>query len=214
MLFNRAKLVEANIDKFLDNILKAALVFDQAIKDYFDGKAEIFEERTEDIKKLESESDDVRRQIKYTLYKELLIPDARADVLGLLESLDDIIDTAQTVLIRFSIEKPLIWEPLKADFLELSATSAKCVEEIVTASRAFFREPSSVAPCLVKVHFIEHEADKIEERIMRKAFDGDFIKKFSEKVHMRYFAERISLLADQAEAVADNLDIYTIKRLI
>jgi len=214
MLFNRAKTVEANIDKYLDNILKAALVFDQAIKDYFEGKTENFEEKTEDIKKLESESDDVRRDIKHTLYKELLIPDARGDVLGLLESLDDVIDTAQTVLIRFSIEKPIIWEPLKADFLELSGTSTKCVEEIVKAARAFFREPSNVAAGLVKVHFFEHEADKIEERIMRKAFDGDFIEKFSERVHMRYFAERISMLADEAEAVADRLDIYTIKRTV
>jgi uncharacterized protein Yka (UPF0111/DUF47 family) len=31
---------------------------------------------------------------------------------------------------------------------------------------------------------------------------------------MRYFAERISLLADEAEDVADRLDIYTIKRSI
>ena len=214
MLFNRAKTVEANIDKYLDNILKAALVFDQAMKDYFEGKTENFEVKTEDIKKLESESDDVRRDIKHTLYKELLIPDARGDVLGLLESLDDVIDTAQTILIRFSIEKPIVWDELKNDFLELSATSTKCVEEIVTAARAFFREPSNVAACLVKVHFFEHEADKIEERIMRKAFDGDFIEKFSEKVHMRYFAERISLLADEAEAVADRLDIYTIKRTV
>jgi len=49
---------------------------------------------------------------------------------------------------------------------------------------------------------------------MRKAFDGDFIDKFSLKVHMRYFAERISMLADEAEDVADRLDIYTIKRSI
>lgn len=214
MLFNRAKLVEANIEKYLENILKAGLIFEQALKDYFDGNTENFENRKEEISKLESESDNIRRDIKHTLYKELLIPESRGDVLGLLEALDDVIDTAQGVLVRFSIEKPIVWDELKNDFLELSSVAVKSVEEIVGASRAFFRETTKVPDYLIKVHYYEHEADKIEVKIMKKAFDGDFIEKFSEKVHMRYFAERISLLADEAETVADKLDIYTIKRSI
>lgn len=214
MLFNRAKIIEANIDKFLDNILKSSMIFEMGVKEYFNSQMDNFQRHTVEISKLESESDNVRRDIKLTLYKDLLIPDARGDVLGLLESLDDVIDTAQNVLVRLSIEKPIIWGELKEDFLELSSISTKCVEQIVAASRAFFRETATVSDLLAKVHFLEHEADNIEVRIMRKAFDGDFIEKFSEKVHMRYFAERISLLADEAEAVADRLEIYTIKRTI
>ena len=177
-------------------------------------KQEDFEKRTVEIQKLESESDEIRRDIKYKLYKELLIPDARGDVLGLLETMDNVIDTAEMVMIRFSIEKPIVWPELKDDFIELTVASTKCVAELVSAARAFFREITKVADCLVKVHFWEHEADKVEERIMRKAFEGDFIDRLSLKVHMRYFAERISLLADEAEDVADRLDIYTIKRSI
>ncbi len=214
MLFNKAKSIESNIDKYLENILKAGLIFEAGIKEYFENKIEEFEERTKEIQKLESECDDIRREIKYKLYKELLIPDARGDVLGLLETLDNVIDTAEMVMIRFSIEKPKVWPELKDDFLELTSASIKCVFELVAASRAFFREISKVSDSLVQVHFWEHEADKIEERIMRKAFEGNFIDKLSHKVHMRYFAERISLLADEAEDVADRLDIYTIKRSV
>jgi uncharacterized protein Yka (UPF0111/DUF47 family) len=125
-----------------------------------------------------------------------------------------VIDTAEMVMARFSIEKPKVWPELKEDFLELTSASVKCVFELVAASRAFFMEITKVSDSLVQVHFWEHEADKIEERIMRKAFEGNFIDKLSQKVHMRYFAERISLLADEAEDVADRLDIYTIKRSI
>lgn len=214
MLFNRAKSIEGNIDKYLENILKSSLIFEVGLKEYFEGKQEEFEKRSLEIQKLESDSDDIRREIKYKLYKELLIPDARGDVLGLLETLDNVIDTAEMVMIRFSIEKPKVWPELKDDFIELTVASTKCVSELVSAARAFFREIGKVADCLVQVHFWEHEADKIEERIMRKAFEGGFIDKLSHKVHMRYFAERISLLADEAEDVADRLDIYTIKRSI
>jgi uncharacterized protein len=214
MLFNRAKSIESNIDKYLENVLKAGLIFESGIKEYLENKIENFEERTIEIQNLESESDEIRREIKYKLYKELLIPDARGDVLGLLETLDNVIDTAEMVMIRFSIEKPKVWLELKDDFIELTNVSVKCVFELVAASRAFFREITKVSDCLVQVHFWEHEADKIEEKIMRKAFEGGFIKELSQKVHMRYFAERISLLADEAEDVADRLDIYTIKRSI
>jgi len=214
MFFNRVKSIENNIEKYFDNILRASLIFEQGIKEYLGSKFDEFEQRTKEIQKLESDTDDLRRDIKYTLYKELLIPDARGDVLGLLETIDNVIDISEKVMVRFSIEKPLIWDELLDDFIELTSASTKCVSELVCASRAFFKEISNVANFLTKVHFWEHEADKIEERIMRKAFSGDFTDKLSLKVHVRYFAERISQIADEAEAVAERLDIYTIKRSI
>lgn len=214
MLFSRAKSVETNIDKYIDNVLKTSLIFALGIKHYFEGNNVSFESKREEMEILESESDSIRREVKHTLYRDLLIPESRGDVLGLLENLDDIINTAQKVLVRFSIEKPKIWPELKDDFVELSEISTKCVKEIAGAARAFFREPNKVSDYLVSVHYLESEADKIEERIMRKSFEDNFITEFSEKVHMRYFAEKISLLADDAESVADRLDIYTIKRTI
>ncbi|MGL1893514.1 MAG: DUF47 family protein [Spirochaetaceae bacterium] len=214
MLFSRAKSVETNIDQYIDNVLKASLIFELGIKYYFERNNESFEKKTKEMKILESESDHIRRDIKHTLYRDLLIPESRGDVLGLIEHLDDVINTAKKDLLRFSIEKPKIWPELTSDFLELTELSTKCVREVVGASRAFFREPNKVADYLVAVHYLESEADKIEERIMRKSFEGTFITEFSEKVHMRYFAEKISKLADLAESVADRLDIYTIKRTI
>jgi uncharacterized protein len=214
MFFNRAKTIENSIDRYFDNILRSSLIFEQAMNEYFGNKLDEFELRTKEIQKLESDTDDLRREIKYTLYKQLLIPDARGDVLGLLETIDNVIDTSEKVIVRFSIEKPIVWPELKDDFIELTLASTRCVSELISASRAFFKDISNVADFLTKVHFWEHEADKIEERIMRKTFEGDFIDKHSLKVHVRYFAERISLIADEAEAVAERLDIYTIKRSI
>lgn len=214
-LFSRkARAIETSIDKYLDNITKAALTFELGLKEYYKGMNDRFQVRCEEIRLLESESDNIRRDIKVTLYKELLIPDARGDVLGLLETLDNVIDVAEKVMLQFDIEKPVVWPQLKEDFIELTESSVKCVLELIAASRAFFREISHVADFNVKVHYWEREADKTEERIKRKAFEADFIEKFSMKVHVRYFAERISWLADEAEAVAERLEVYSIKRTI
>ncbi|MFQ3621122.1 MAG: hypothetical protein SNJ78_09275 [Spirochaetales bacterium] len=45
---------------------------------------------------------------------------------------------------------------------------------------------------------MEREADIVEKRIQRKAFASDEIKLFSKKVHMRYYAQRIALVSDEA----------------
>jgi len=214
MLFKKAKSIENDIDQYMENILKATLIFDKGINEYFNNKLEDFGIRTEAIKQLESDSDKLKHDIKHTLYRELLIPDSRGDVLGLLETMDKVIDTAEKVMVRFLIEKPVVWPDLKEDFLELSTAVTNCVTELVSAARCFFRDINNVSDYLVKVHFWEHEADKVEERIMIKAFNSPDIEKLSQKVHMRYFAERISMVADEAEDVADRLDIYTIKRSI
>ena len=117
------------------------------------------------------------------------------------------------MILQFSIERPIIWEWLQDDFRELAEAAVKCSQELVGASRAFFRDIAHVSDYLTKVHYWEHEADIIEERIKRKAFDAESpIDKFSLRVHVRYFAERISLLADEAESVAEKLEVYTIKR--
>ena len=210
----KTKEVAAEIDRFLDNIESTAQIFELAVGEYLDGKRELFEERVEQIDTLEHASDELRRSIKYKLYSNLLIPDARGDVLGLIETLDNILDVAKKVVNHFSIETPIVWPFLEDDFRELTAASVKSVFALVRASRAFFREIGRVNDHLNQVHFWEHEADKIEERLKRRAFRSEEIEKFSMKVHVRYFAERISLLADEAESVSERLAVYAIKRTI
>ncbi|MBL7005860.1 MAG: DUF47 family protein [Spirochaetia bacterium] len=215
VFFSKAKAIEADIDKFLDNISEVAMSFKQGFVEYQNNRLEEFEERSNIVRRIERESDDVRRRIKITLYKELLIPDARGDVLGLIENLDNVIDKAHAVLMQISIEKPIIREEFKDDFLQLAEASSRSSLELVSASRAFFRDISHVADFLNKVHHWEHEADIIEERIKRRAFAEETdIPKFSLRIHVRYFAEKISQLADEAEAVAERLEVYTIKRSI
>jgi predicted phosphate transport protein (TIGR00153 family) len=211
-IFKKAKDIEANIEKFLKNIELGALIFNLGLEEYLNGKMENFEDRCKEIQKLESESDDLRFDIKYTLYSNLLIPDARGDVLGLIETLDNVIDTAEKVLVQVFIEKPIIYPFLKEDFLTLSKVSVEAVHKLIPAVRAFFEDPRNVTDLLTQVHFWEHEADTVELRIKTKAFNSEEIEQFSRRVHIRYFAEKISLLADEAEAVAERLEVYAIKR--
>lgn len=211
-IFKQARSIVGDIEEFIENIENTAVTFELGIKEYFNGNNEQFEERCTEIRKLESDNDSLRSKIKRTLYTDLLIPDARGDVLGLIETLDEVLGIAEHVFVQFSIEKPIVYPFLKDDFLSLAEAAVKTVIQLVYACRAFFREPTQVHDFITQIHFWEHEADKVEERIKRKAFESEEIKEFSRRIHMRYFAEKISLLADEAEDVGERLEIYAIKR--
>ena len=213
-VFKQARAIVGDIEKYLENLDNVADIFELGIQEYFQGNRERFEERAQEVQKLETENDRLRGKIKTTRYTDLLIPDARGDVLGLIETLDGVLGVAEHVVDQLSIEKPVIYDFLKDDFIRLTEAAVKTVKELVIACRAFFRDPVKVKDSVAKIHFWEHEADKIEERIKRKAFDASEITEFSRKVHMRYFAERISLFADEAEDVAERLEVYAIKRAL
>lgn len=209
---SKAKTLELEIDQYLGLIEKSAMLLEEAIKKYLIGELELFESISTEVDRTERDADELRRQITHRLYAEMLIPDSRGDVLGLLETTDNVADVAKRVANHFSIEKPEIYPFLKDDFRELTETCVKAVNELTLAVRAFFREVYRVTEHLDKVHFWEHQADEIEDRLKRKVFETPDITQFSKRVHMRFFAERISLLADEAEAVAERLSISTIKR--
>lgn len=210
----RSKELESDVESYLDKVSVAGLVLLDGIKSYLEGKADQFEKNYLEISKIESDADQMRRDIKHRLYTYMLIPESRGDVLGLLETIDDIVDVCEKVLEQFSIENPQIPDFLKADFLTLAELSSKAVEEVVKGAQAFFRQIEMVSNYVNKVHYYEHKADDIEEQLKRKAFNSDEIKRFSYKVHMRYFAEKIALVSDVSESVCERLSVYAIKRRI
>lgn len=212
ILFRPTKQLESQIDEYLDSVSQGGIVFKQGVKDYLQNNAENLKERISSIHTLENKADNLRRAIENRLYTQTLIPEHRGDVLGLLESTDNVIDTMKETMDQFDIENPLIPEELNKDFIELCEASVASTEFLVNAARAFFKDLKSVNNHLHKIYFYEKEADKIGNQIKRKAFkmDIDLCLKF----HLRYFALHIQQVSDKAESVADRLAIYTIKRTI
>ncbi len=106
-LFRRTRALEAEIDKFLDLMSEGGLLFKHAVHVYLDhGASAEFEDKLHQVNEIESQADDLRRSIETALYTQTLIPDARGDVLGLLENLDSVTNQIEGTLWGFSIENP------------------------------------------------------------------------------------------------------------
>lgn len=212
-LFRRANSLEIEIEEFLDKLSESALVFRHGVEVYLrEGVSSEFNEKLNHVNSLESEADHLRRSIEVQLYTHTLIPEARGDVLGLLENLDNILNLFEGALWAFSIETPEIPAEYHQGYLDLSDKGAQAVESVVLASRAFFRNIEAVADHSHKVMFFEKEADKISTKLKRAIFSSDL--HLSQKAHLRNFVEHIDNPADWAEDVADRLTIYVIKRNI
>lgn len=213
ILFRTTKNLENQIDSYLDAISQALIVFEEGVKSYLENNEKSFNERIEHIDRLESKADKLRREAENDLYQHSLIPEHRGDVLGLLESIDEVTDNSKETLNQFSVENPYIPENLHSEFNELSKKACMAAEMVVKAARAFFKDVNAVKDHLHKVYFYEKEADKIADKLKRNIFLQEKLE-LAQKIHLRYFALHIDRLADKAESVADRLSIYTIKRTI
>ncbi|MDZ4164438.1 MAG: DUF47 family protein [Smithellaceae bacterium] len=210
LIFKKTKSLENQIEEFLATVEKGALSFQAGIKCYLSGGEEKLNVCLEEISALEGKADDLRREIETSLYTETLIPESRGDVLGLIESTDHVLNLMEETLQQFSVEIPEIAEELHGLYIELGNISAAAVTAMVKAIRSYFRDLQEVRDNINKVIFYEKEADRLADRIKRRAFRMEL--KLCNKIHMRYFAYHIEYISDMAENVCDRLAIATIKR--
>ncbi len=212
-LFRRTRQLEKQIDSFFDKLSESSVVYRLAVRVYMkEGANEEFEERLARVNKLESEADHLRRDIETQLYSNTLIPDSRGDVLGLIETVDQLLTRFEGSLWAFSIEKPEIPEEMRPGFKKLTNMVVKAADELGLGARAFFRSPHDVPAYNHKVQLYEKEADILSTALKRDIFDSDL--ELPRKLHLREFVEAIDSIADLAEDVADRLAIYSIKRTV
>ncbi len=210
-LFGRTKALENQVDEFLDIVSEAVVIFQRAVKGYLEnGPGEEFDASLDHIASIESRADTLRRTIETELTRQTLIPDLRGDVLALLEGTDELINVCQGNAYRFSIEVPEFPEEYHKDYLNMVDTTCSCADSAVMAARAFFRNIDAVRDHTHKVIFLETETDKISTKLKRMIFASDLSK--GEKLHLRYFVDRVDELANAAEDVADSIAIFAIKR--
>ena len=212
-LFRRSRALESEIGEFLDKLAESSPMFKAAIKIYLsDGYTPKFEQKLQDVNKMESAADNLRRAIETKLYVQTLIPESRGDVLGLIENLDQLLNRFEGTLWAFAIEKPDIPEEFNADFETLTDIVVQAVEALVLTSRAFYGNIDEVGDHNHKVRFFEREADKVSMKLKKAIFGSDL--DLSRKRHLRNFVDHIDNVANWAEDIAERLAIYSIKRIV
>lgn len=210
-LFSQTKSLENKIDLFHDKIIDVSMTFKKAMRVFLaEKRSEEYRKLCKQIKQIEHDADGLRRDIENQLYTQNLIPDLRADVLELVENLDKIINRFDEVSYRFYIEQPNFPQEYHIRMTELFEQVSDCAENMAIASRAFFRDFSTVRDYSQKVYFMEHETDLSSGRLKEAIFDSDM--PLANKLQLSDLISEVADIGDIAEDCVDELLIFTIKR--
>ncbi len=217
-LFGRTRLLENQIDEFLDKVSEGAIYFEKGLLLLIEeGKSEQCQQKLAQILSLKERCNDIRRSVVSTLYSEMLIPDFRGDVLSLLTDVFGLVDRMGKSYQEFLIEQSSYAESSGAldgrdDFKELLACATKCIQSTVVAARAFFRNPTAVRDHINEIRIYESESDRVALRLKQHIFDSDL--PVERKILARDAVNIIDAISDLAEDISDELSIAAIKRVL
>jgi predicted phosphate transport protein (TIGR00153 family) len=138
-MFSDTKKLEKDIDEFVNILSEVGLAFKSIVRRYLSHSTdENFDALIEKVTEMESRADIITKEIEHALYEETLIPDARSDVLRLLEHLDELIGMYQGNCYHFSIQKPQFPKEFHEDLIGLTENVVNCVETLCLTVRSFF----------------------------------------------------------------------------
>ena len=211
--FRRTQALKSQIDELLDVVSEAALAYKHGTEHYvrhgWDG---ISEQKFQQLCDFEDRGDKLRGSIGQTLYTEMLLPDTSGDVLGLLGSLDRLLDDMMHGFMILRIERPEIPTEFRETWVECARLAADTVEQVVVAARSYFRDPKTARDHIHKIHFYESETEDTALRIMEGIFASDL--SLDRKMQLRGHVWLIDRVADVADDAGDALAIYAVKRSV
>ena len=171
------------------------------------------EEKLGQIMTTKEDCAELRRRILTLLYTEMLIPDARGDVLRLLVKLFDLLDEMGDNYEDLNIEHPEGTHlTFREEFEALNSIALKCVRAVIIAACKFFRDPPAVRDHINEVRIFEGETDKVARRLKKRLFASDL--PFEGKTRLRVVTNMLENLADMAENLGDELAIFALKRAL
>ena len=209
---SRAKLFAETVDKLLNTVDTALILFKEGVRSYLYNDSDSFAHTLSAMATAETEAGVLRRDIENMLYSRGSLIRYRGDIIRLLERYDHIISIVSNDLIQFEIEDPTVPASLKKEFVKLAELATLAAETTIPGTKAYFSQPDQVSETIHRVYLYDKQAVKLSQSIKRTVFHEMDHLKLSEKFHLRYFALHIEDLSRSAVKAAEQLSVMTIKR--
>jgi len=212
-LYRHQRHIEGLYDEYLLEWHTCIESFQEAMTHYLaHGNTDEFAYLCEKTHKIESKADDFRRNIEFQLYSKALLPESRGDILGLLETIDKIINKCESVLYQIHLENLELPESMAGYFRRILSVSSECLEAVHKAASDYFANKENMIEMARQIDEKESECDHIEREAIRNLFTSDL------PWHLKFQLENLIIemgnITDRAEAVADRLVLTSVKRKV
>ncbi len=200
-----------NLQKHADKVKACASLFKEAAICHLGDQRKEFDLLTDQVARLESEADAIKRNIRNHLPRGILMPVHKFQFLQYLREQDKVLDEVEEALFWLSFRPRGIPKEVGGDFLHLVESVTRTIEklpELVSMATTFFKNRSQNQRTKMKslindVRQDENEADLWERELKLKIFEtaGDALVVF----HMVRLVEIVGNIADHAENASDRM---------
>ena len=164
--------------EYLDRLRKEPELFKEAAAQHIAGNFKKFEELTDQVARLESEADAIKRNIRNHLPRGILMPVDKFQLFDYLREQDKVLDDVEEALFWLSFRPRAIPDDVKEDFQHLVDSVIPAIEKmpaLVSIATVFFRnrseeERKKMKSLIYDIRQHEKEADLFERELKRKIF--------------------------------------------
>ncbi|RLB09359.1 MAG: TIGR00153 family protein [Deltaproteobacteria bacterium] len=198
-----------NLQKHADKVKECTMLFKKAADLYMNGDFEEFERITDQVARLESEADAIKRNIRNHLPRGVLMHVDKFQFFLYIREQDKVMDEIEETLFWLSFKHERIPDVLKEDFKHLIDLVIKPVDKLpvlVSQARRYFRTHSNkdrdeVKSTVRDIRQWEREADFVERELKSKIFHH--IKEALSVFYLIRLTELVGDIADHAENASD-----------
>jgi predicted phosphate transport protein (TIGR00153 family) len=213
LLWRRQEKIEKKFERYFSHCDKCFQLFEKALNTYFElGLGTAFDSDTQNTQDAESEADDLRRDIEFTLYGKALLPESRGDMLRLIENFDHLPGIAETTLYTICCQRMQIPEAFVGVFKELFKINIEAYYLARKAVDNLFNNPRVTLHTTKEVEQKESQSDTKEREVICQVFDSGM--RTGDMILYRDLVALIGSISDQAESTADSIAIIAIKRQV
>ena len=147
-----------------DCAYQAAHLLERVMRDF---DPLLIREKLDDMHKVEHAADEKKHEVLDALVKAFITPIEREDILLLSQSIDEITDKIEDVMLR-------LWcnniQSIRPDAIELGAVLINCCEELRLLLDEFadFRKSKKLREYIIHINTMEEQADKLFIDSMRR----------------------------------------------
>ncbi|MEA1866877.1 MAG: TIGR00153 family protein [Thermodesulfobacteriota bacterium] len=200
-----------DLQKHADKVKECAHLFREAAVCYIGKKYKRFDVLTDQVARMESEADDIKRNIRNHLPRGILMPVDKFQLFDYLREQDKVMDEVEEALFWLSFRPEGIPAELAADVHDLVEAVIPPIEKLpvlVTLATEYFKNKSTEQRNKIKslirdIRQHEREADHLERELKSKIFAT--IKDALVVFHLVRLAEHIGDIADHAQNASDRM---------
>lgn len=200
-----------NLQKHADMVRECAQLFREAAVKHIGGECHEFEEITDQVARLESKADAVKRNIRNHLPHGILMPVDKFQFFQYVREQDKVLDEVEEALFWLSFRPMGIPDEVATDFADLVESVIPTIEklsDLVAMATVFFKNRTEgqrgrMKSLIQDIRQHENEADVLERELKYKIFHQ--IEDALTVFHLVRLVEIVGNIADHAQNASDRM---------